>query len=299
MTTQNSQIFGSINTFEPSEILQAAPYSCAVKSQELILKMFGQNISEEQLSNEAILHNWYDPASGTPLNCIGNLLELHGVDVDAKVEANVYDLMLQLAQGHQVIVTVDSNELLNPGLMSDFCDLLNPNGVNHAIVVTGVDTTNPDDIRILVTDPGTGEAASYPVEQFKDAWEDSTFHMVHTTSAPLQHESFVNFMTQETQQNILDNFSPFFQSPDGMYDDSLLQWNDYQDEIWNRIDMGYYPSYIPEAPMYGDVFCGDGQVVNEEMNIENSVYEAENSAVGIDSVDEMCDSILMDDASLS
>ena len=188
MTTQNSQIFGSINTFEPSEILQAAPYSCAVKSQELILKMFGQNISEEQLSNEAILHNWYDPASGTPLNCIGNLLELHGVDVDAKVEANVYDLMLQLAQGHQVIVTVDSNELLNPGLMSDFCDLLNPNGVNHAIVVTGVDTTNPDDIRILVTDPGTGEAASYPVEQFKDAWEDSTFHMVHTTSAPLQHE---------------------------------------------------------------------------------------------------------------
>ncbi len=299
MTTQNSRIFGSVNTFEPSEILQAAPYSCAVKSQELILKMFGLNVTEEQLANEAICHGWYDPAGGTPLVHIGNLLELHGVDVEAKVDANVYDLMLQLAQGHQVIVTVDSYELMNPGFMSGLCDFINPKGVNHAIVVTGVDTTNPDDIRILVTDPGTGQPASYPVEQFKDAWEDSSFHMVHTTSAPLEHESLVNFMAQETQQQILDRFTPDFAGLDGMFEESRLMWDDYHDSLWHQIDMGYYTSCVPEVPLFDDAYCGDGVGVNDDMCVNNFDGEDESASVLVDFDCDMCDTECGDDVSLS
>ena len=77
----NTNIFGNEQPiFDPSNIHQSYMDTCAIKSQQLILDAFGINISEDQLVNEALTLQIYQPGSGTPLNHMGDLLELHGVD---------------------------------------------------------------------------------------------------------------------------------------------------------------------------------------------------------------------------
>ena len=187
-------IFGSDDPgYAPGSIIQTYPDSCAIKSQSLILETFGHNISEDQLREEATELHWYTPGYGTPAEDMGKLLELHGVSVATFDHANQFTLMHELAQGHQVMVALDSNELWNPGLREHLLDTLGLSGANHALIVTGVDTTDADNLQVIVTDPGTGNVTHYPYEQFADAWQDSDFKMIATTEAPHEAASLVNF----------------------------------------------------------------------------------------------------------
>jgi hypothetical protein len=144
------------------------------------------------LVQEAADNGWYTPGGGTPPEYSGNLLELHGVPVNNYEDATTYDLANELAQGHKVIVGVDAFELWDkadkgekPANMTD----------NHAVVVSGIDTSDPNDIRVIVSDPGTGEAAaSYPMNQFVAAWKDSSFSITATEEpAPSSQPEMANF----------------------------------------------------------------------------------------------------------
>jgi hypothetical protein len=150
---------------------------CAIKCQQFILEQFtGQHITEGTLVGEAMDHGWY-AAGGTEWAKIGNLLELHGVGVSHFENANQYDLADELAHGHKVIVGVEAGTLWNNGQHS-----------GHAVVVSGIDTSDPDHMLVQVSDPGTGEALhAYPMEQFLDAWRGSHFTMVATQDPAPAH----------------------------------------------------------------------------------------------------------------
>ena len=169
---------------------QQLPDDCAIKCQQFILQQFtGQHVEEGVLVNEAMAHGWYSPGQGTQSFDVGNLLELHGVGVHHQEHANQFHLAMELAQGHKVIVGVDSAKLAddNP-ILSELKDALGLSGANHAVVVSGIDTTDPQHIRVLVSDPGTGHAiASYPIEQFLDAWKGSDFFLVATNEPAPPH----------------------------------------------------------------------------------------------------------------
>ena len=121
--------------------------------------------------------------------------------VNRYTEANVFHLANELAQGHKVIIGVDSSKLWgqNP-TMDSLLDTIRGHfqlagSADHAVVVSGIDTTDPHHVRVIISDPGDGKAvASYPLEKFLDAWEGSHFFMVATQdSAPNHVPEMVHF----------------------------------------------------------------------------------------------------------
>ena len=166
-----------MDDFVSVDIYQRYGDTCAIRSQQLILRDFGVNMLQEQLMAEAHEHGWYD-GHGTSGQNIGNLLEDHGVGVSRYENANVNDLVKALAEGKKVIVGVDGHELWGHEPPDASADDHTP---NHALIVAGVDTKDPDDIKVILTDPGTGEVAKvYPLDDFKASWADSHNLMVVT-----------------------------------------------------------------------------------------------------------------------
>lgn len=158
------------------DVKQIYPDTCAIKSQQLIMQDFGLHFTEDQLRNEAMMYGWYN--GGTSPEDVGKLLELHGIPVSQYENANIFNLVNELAQGHKVIVGVDSGELWNDNI---FDKIFEDGTADHALIVSGVDTTDPNNVKIIVTDPGTGNLLKeYSMEDFVDAWEDSNCFMMAT-----------------------------------------------------------------------------------------------------------------------
>lgn len=153
--------------------------TCAVKSQQMVLERFGINIPEEDLAREAMQRGWYEPGEGTPPDAVGNLLELYGVPVNRFENANIFTLQNELAQGHQVIVPVDADELW------DDMDLRDQ--ANHALVVSHIDVSSPGEPLVTLKDPGTGYIEQYSWSKFEDAWQDGNCQMV-STKEPARQE---------------------------------------------------------------------------------------------------------------
>ena len=204
--------FGPEGGLDPV-IYQGPEGVCAIRSQQIILRDYGIDISLEELKQYAISNGWYDPSpqGGTPMWAIGNLLLSCNVPCEQSVDNTVYDLINELAQGHRVIVGVDANELwadrnndVIAGAKEWFKDFFVGDTPNHALVVAGVDVNpdNPDDVKVILTDPGTGDLRiEYKLDDFMDAWKDSQCFMVSTeTPAPLQYDP-------ETGNEVPSNFA--------------------------------------------------------------------------------------------
>ena len=179
MTELSNPYGNSCNIFN-EDILQTYDDSCAIKCQQLILFSKGMDVTEDQLRTEAYQNGWYNPGCGTPMEAVGNLIEVHGVQVDRRFGGTIDDLRFETSQGHNVIVGVDSGELWNNGIVETFEDIIQGQQADHALIVSGF-AINPltGTEEVLLTDPGTGELfADYPINQFEDAWDDSDNFMV-------------------------------------------------------------------------------------------------------------------------
>lgn len=170
---------------------------CVIKSEQYIINEFtGQDVSESTLIHEAIQHGWFVPGQGTPLEDLGNLLELHGIAVNRYQHADIFHLTGELAQGHKVMIAVDSSELWarNP-VLPGIAEAAGAQGANHVVLVSGIDTSDPANVQVIVGDPGTGEpAARYALTDFVMAWRTSDFTMVATREpVPNTHPAMVNF----------------------------------------------------------------------------------------------------------
>lgn len=176
------------------EFHQSYADTCAIKSQQIILNEFGIPVTEDQCVQYSYAHGWYT-GNGTSFEDVGNLLNDGGISNHQKYNANVFDLMSELSQGHKVIVGVDANELWGDSFSEWLRDFFSGETPNHALIVSGIDTSDPNNIMVYVTDPGNGDHnKSYPLEQFMDAWKDSTCFMVATdTPAPSTSDFMSNF----------------------------------------------------------------------------------------------------------
>lgn len=229
------------NNYVSPNVDQGYSDTCAVRSQQLVLNDFGIPVTQEDLIKEATQHGWYAQGEGTPLEFVGNLLEDHGVQVNRFENANIFNLTNELAQGHKVIIGVDANELWHNGFWQDAKDSILGDTPNHALIVAGIDTSDPNHVQVILEDPGTGDVAkSYPMEQFMDAWKDSHYYMVSTQEpAPLAfNQEMINFDYSTGHLDSVgganyDNFDlPI--SNDGYFTDNYFQdddsnFNNYED----------------------------------------------------------------------
>lgn len=170
----------TLQALAPADIQQSYPDTCAIKAQQIILEQKGISLTEEQLMQEAMESGWYCPGSGTYVNDVGNLLELHGLEVERSVNASVDDIADSLAKGNSMIVGVDSGELWYPGLKEEWEDNICGQIADHALIVNGI-SVNPltGEHEIMLTDPGTGDVSrSYEMDTFLDAWSDSDNFML-------------------------------------------------------------------------------------------------------------------------
>lgn len=204
--------------------------TCAVRSQELILRDYGIQIPQAELRDYAQEQGWYD--DGTPFEDIGKLLNTCGVDTHVSYDNNVYDLINELQQGHRVIVAVDANELwAEPGSLKwHFYQMFQD--PNHALIVAGVkvDIEDPSKSTVILTDPGRGDAyIEYSMDHFAKSWQDANCYMCATNEpAPYQYN-------EETQMMELSNFAtdytiaefPFHNEFSSIYDLAELNTEDY------------------------------------------------------------------------
>jgi len=152
-------------------------------STKSILKQFnGTDIPVDALVQQAIDYGWPTLEQDTAPEYAGLLLEANGVPVNHHQDANLFHLANELAQGHKVVVGIDSQGLWDGHpIRSQIADRVDKSGADYGLVVCGIDTSDPDRVKIIVNDPVTGEiAASYPLETFVDAWRDTDFSMVAT-----------------------------------------------------------------------------------------------------------------------
>ncbi|MCD4720208.1 MAG: hypothetical protein K8S13_10175 [Desulfobacula sp.] len=167
--------------------------SCAIVSQEFILDtVLDHDFSEEELVELANEKGWYTPGGGTTLPNMGRVMEHFNLEVAYDENCTLEDLSEKLENGEKIIVALDSDEILNPGMGEDEPLALYygipGQGANHAVQVIGIDQSDPDNPEVIINDPGTpnGKALSIPAADFNEAWEDSNHYMVSTTGNTVQ-----------------------------------------------------------------------------------------------------------------
>lgn len=266
-------------------IYQGNQPTCAIRSQEIIMRDYGVAIPQEELIAFAQNNGWYDPDpenGGTPRDATGNLLDAVGIETKRYDDASIFDIISELRAGHRVIVSVDANELWvknEPKLykrifgelsnrLNDKLDNLNGvQGANHALIVAGVNVNpvNPSDMRVVLIDSGSGDVCiEYSFKDFKKAWDDSHCHMVTTTEpAPYQY----NYHTHQMEpSNFSTDFIPATVSlPDGLDNEFHLP------EKYYAVNADYTPRYNGNIDLgYIDDTHADSSVSNVRNSSSNS-----------------------------
>lgn len=162
----------SIQLDEEEPLLQMAAEGgrnlCDVECEAYVLNQKGIDCNVEELLEIAKANHWIRRA-GTPLYCIGNLIEHMGLKVTKKYHASIVELQDVLRKGDGVIVAVD-------------CDKLYPerpdeeDATNHAIVVTGIDEEH-----VTIYDPENSSEVNIKLPLFMSAWHESQNYMVNIT----------------------------------------------------------------------------------------------------------------------
>lgn len=168
--------------------LQAHDDTCAIVAQEFILEtVLDREFSEQELVDLSVENGWYTPGGGTTQPNMGRVMEHFNLEVSYKENCSLADLSDKLENGEKVIVALDSDEIMNPGMGEDEPLALYygipGQGSNHAVQAIGIDHSDPDNPQVILNDPGTpnGKGLMVPASDFVEAWEDSNHYMVSTT----------------------------------------------------------------------------------------------------------------------
>ena len=166
--------------------------NCEPTSESFIIRQFGfDNISTNDFAYISQANGWYMPGGGTSPEHMGDMMDLFGIDNHTIENASLEELANEIANGHGVIVGVNAGQLWDQGPLQELFNWAskafgfdNPVDApaDHALCVTGFDVSDPDHPMVIVNDPGhpDGQGASYPLDRFMDAWENSNFHMTAT-----------------------------------------------------------------------------------------------------------------------
>lgn len=256
------------NIYDPIYIRQPDDHSCALRSQQIVLRDFGIDIPFADLEKIALDAGVYTN-QGTYTYDIGKVLEIAGVGMHQVPGSTIYDLANELIQGHRVIVSVDAHELWDndsmKGKLKNWVnDVLGEQGGNHALIVAGIEVNpaNHHDVKVVLTDPGAGHLrVEYPLDQFMDAWQDSNCFMAATdNAAPYQYDAttgmevpsnfavehhFNQFVLQNSYQlspDMINDISELSSIDDGLMDDGFASQT-FLDNYALLHDLDNYPAF--------------------------------------------------------
>ena len=152
---------------------------CCLECEKFILRKLDIEFDEEQLLQSAIQNGW-QKENGTALHNVGRHLENNGLLVTRQYNASIEDVAIALKGNEYVIVAVDGGELLGNRADEIIEDLVIGQIPDHTVVVLSL---NPNNDTITIYDPNSSNAEdTYPIKQFKDAWNDSKNYLVTITS---------------------------------------------------------------------------------------------------------------------
>lgn len=259
------------NIKDPIYIQQPDDHSCALRSQQIVLRDFGIDIHFKDLEHLAKENGVYSD-DGTSMIDVGKVLDLAGVDMHQVIGSNMYDLTNELAQGHRVIVGVDANELwyndsLTDKLKNWFDDVTGHQGGNHALIVAGVEVNpkDPTDVKVVLTDPGSGDLRiEYPMKQFMDAWKDTNCFMAATDDpAPYQYDPIKG---QEVPSNFVveQHFNEFVADHSYQLSPDMI-----------NIPEGYQPSYSEHLDVVGEDSYEDFKEHYEEFVEQRNMFSSD------------------------
>lgn len=152
---------------------------CSLECEKYILRKLNIAFDEERLLQDAIQNGW-QKEDGTPLHNVGRHLEGKGLVVTRQYKASIADIAKALNEDECVIVAVDGGELLGNRANETMEDIVIGQIPDHTVVVLSLDEQSKT---ITLFDPNSSNAEdTYPIEQFKDAWNDSKNYIVTITS---------------------------------------------------------------------------------------------------------------------
>jgi hypothetical protein len=147
---------------------------CAIKAQQMVLRNYGIEVSVDELTELAKKQGWFEEGKGSAFDFVGELLNHYGVESVQMRNAGVYHIMHELSQGHKIIVGVDA-------------DTADAAEAQHVMLVAGIDTTDPNNLKVVVHDPSHPEQDNtYSANEFMERWKHTGCFMVSTKQpAPL------------------------------------------------------------------------------------------------------------------
>ena len=152
---------------------------CCLECEKYILRRLNIGFDEQQLLQNAMQNGW-QKREGTALHNVGRHLENKGLLVTRQYKASIDDIATALNDNEYVIVAVDGGELLGNRTEEVKEDLLYGQIPDHTVVVLSLDAYGKT---ITVYDPNSSNTEdTYPIEQFKDAWNDSKNYLITITS---------------------------------------------------------------------------------------------------------------------
>lgn len=158
-----------------AEAALSSSCSCSFECEKYILDRRGITYDEAKLLEMSTKNNW-QTESGTALHNIGRHLECHGLSVIRRFRSTFDDIIEALAADEDVIVAIDGGELLGDPREERMEDILIGEIPDHSVVVLACDKRTQT---ITIYDPNSENPTdTYPIEHFRDAWEDSRNYMI-------------------------------------------------------------------------------------------------------------------------
>lgn len=145
---------------------------CSFDCEVFILRTLGFDIDHWSLLEEAKANNWVRDG-GTPLHLVGKLLELKGLYVERRYDANSEDIRKALEDNKYVIAVVDKNKLGGQWSADE--------PAFHALCITMVGQEEGGGIKYV--NPTTGDERYVDGGDFLSAWRASGHYMIAASIA--------------------------------------------------------------------------------------------------------------------
>ena len=191
--TRSEDSVGTPNAYHAFYDYQDLPYNCSVAVQYCILRAFGVDVTEAELTELAMEKGWLTH-NGASIEDVGKVLEHYGIDIHCRQNASLAHLIVELERGHSVIIVVDAGELWADDIGEHTYEWLEDivDRPDHVVWLTGIDLSDPDNPQVIINDTGhpDGAGARYPLSEFKDAWEDGNYTYIATDEAPPAYEDY-------------------------------------------------------------------------------------------------------------
>lgn len=157
----------------PLWTLQSENNSCAVNCSSFILRSeVDPRLTEGKLIQEGREQNLYFPDIGTYFKDVGALCEAHGMEREMLTNVTLEDIEHIQDGGGKVIAMVSALRMAFPNRFGFF-------RADHAVQVVGIDRNDPEDVRVILNDPGRqdGQGLSVPEKVFLKAWATSGYSL--------------------------------------------------------------------------------------------------------------------------